>query len=69
MNVSTALKKIDELTSAQLRHMIQVIDIEIVNYHRVTENYTPDQMLKYGTPFLRRLEDQKITFENKLKEK
>ena len=64
MNIHTALKKIDKLSKHQLDHMIQLCEIEIVNNNLCVENYSPDDMKKYGIPHLKRLENHKKQFED-----
>ena len=66
MNIFTAKEKIDILTPKQLKHMVQLVEDQIINYKRCCENYTEEQWKKYGNPHLRKLEEEKRLFEEKL---
>lgn len=66
MNIDTGLRKTQELSIAQLKHMIQLCDEEIVAYEMCIVNYPLDRMEKHGKPYLRHLEARKEVFQQEL---
>lgn len=67
MNLYKALAKVDKLSPAELRHCIQLMDIEIQNYSRCCKNYGPEKWEKYAEPYLNTLQRRKERFEMQLK--
>lgn len=61
-------RNIEELSQGKLEHLLQLSNIEIVNYKACIVNYTPQQMICYGTPFIERLENVRDTVAGLLKE-
>ena len=66
MTTYKALQKIDTLTKGELIHFIQLMDTEIAYYEQVIKNYPPERMEKYGIPYMKKLEEQKQKFVDKL---
>mgnify|MGYP001812693682 CR=1 FL=1 len=46
---------LSEKSEAELKHYVQLIEIDIENYKEVCKNYPPRRMEKCGTPHLLRL--------------
>lgn len=57
MHLGTMIDRIDKLTVAELRHARSLVTVEVQNYRRATENYTPMQMEKYGHPHMKMFEE------------
>ena len=70
MNIGTALKKIDSLSECELKHFVQLAEIDIIHYEGNMKrcNYPPYKINKYCIPYLTKLKERKLLFENKLKE-
>lgn len=66
MNISKALKKINDLNQQQLEHFYQLANEDVLRYKHVIRNYSPEDMEKYGLPYLRRLEAIRDEFESYL---
>ena len=66
MNIHTGLEKIDKLSDSQLKQLIRQCQIEIDNYYKCSVNDSEKDKIKYGIPYLNRLEKRKMLFENKL---
>jgi hypothetical protein len=68
MTILKALKKVDNLTKTELKHCIQRMDTEIEGYLFCSRNYPPDRWKRCGLPYLKRLEKQRQTFVDRLKQ-
>jgi hypothetical protein len=62
MHINKALDKVDELTEYELRHFVQLIDVEIDTYRRVIANYPQDRIEKYGVSYLAKLKQRRDVF-------
>ena len=47
--------------------LLQGLREELVNYLRAVENYPPDRMEKYGTPFIKMLEEKILNVEEMIR--
>lgn len=56
MHTLTALKKLDILTIAEVKHLLQQCDNDIERYKSAISNYPPDRMEQHGMPYLKQLE-------------
>lgn len=65
--IDIAFKKIKDLTEDELHRYAQLCEIEMVEHRRQTKDWTPDKKLRYATPQLKHLKDQKETFLYELK--
>lgn len=68
MTILKALKKINMLTKCELEHCIQRMNEEIEGYKICSENDRPDQIAKYGIPYVMRLEERRQKFIDRLKQ-
>ena len=66
MTIYTALKKIDTLTEGELKHCIQLTDIEINNYNITTKNYSQYNIERYAIPYMKILMERRQTFIDRL---
>lgn len=66
---SKVYKKVEKLPKAKIEHMIQLLDIEIVNYKNHIKNYPPERMEKFGIPFLNTMENDKKVLEGLISDK
>ena len=62
MTIFKALQKIDTLTKEELNHCIQRMDIEIDHHKICIKNYPPNRMERCGIPYLKRLEERRKKF-------
>jgi hypothetical protein len=60
-------KKLSKLSTTQIEHLIQLKLNEIENYKRAIKNDPPERMVKYGLPFLERLNGELQTLKDHLK--
>lgn len=67
MQIDIAVKKVKELTESELFRYAQLCEVEVVNYKECIKNYTPEQMRRYGIPYIQNLRDKKETFLHELK--
>ena len=66
MTIHTALEKIDVLTKEELKHCIQLTDIEMENYEKCIKNYSPYMLKQFGMPHYKSLAEQRQKFVDKL---
>ncbi len=69
MNIDIAVKKVRELTEDELGRYAQLCEVEVVEYKRSIEHFTPEQMKRYGIPHIQELRDKKATFLYELKQR
>lgn len=62
MHIEKAAKLIHNLTDDELFRYAQLCEVEIVNYKTTITHYTPEQMRKYGVPYIQSMKDYKATF-------
>jgi hypothetical protein len=62
MYIEKAVKFVHNLTDDELFRYAQLCEVDIVNYKESIKNYTPEQMLKYGIPYIQSMKDNKATF-------
>ena len=55
-NKEKILERVQELTDAELDHLIQLSEIDIANYKVIIASYNEEKKQQYGLPFLSRLE-------------
>jgi hypothetical protein len=51
-------KRIETYSQGKLEHLLQLAEIEITNYHRITVNYPPER-LAHSKLHLAKLEEQR----------
>ena len=68
MTILKALQKINTLTKCELKHCIQRMDEQIESYKICSENDRPETIKRCGIPYMMRLEKQRQTFINRLKQ-
>jgi hypothetical protein len=56
MNREKAYANRATLDRKNLEQLYQGLLDELVNYKRAVANYPPDRMMKYGTPFMNKIE-------------
>lgn len=66
MNLAKALLRVKSLNVGELRHYMQMAQVEIDNYAVCIENYPPDRLEKYGRPFMAKLVSQRAVFQEEL---
>lgn len=66
MHLQRARQKLKTLTEAELEHCIQLAQAEIDNYAQSIENYPPERLRKYGTPWMANLVNRKLVFQKEL---
>lgn len=62
MHIEKAVKLVHNLTDEELFRYAQLCEVEIVNYKQTITNYSPEQMRKYGAPYIQSMRDHKATF-------
>lgn len=55
MNIYNAIERVEDLDQTELKHCLQLIDVEIARYEQIIRNYSTEKMEKYGRPMLDRL--------------
>jgi len=66
MHIEKAVKLVHTMTDDELQRYAQLCEIEILNYKESIKNYTPDQMLRHGIPYIQTVKDNKATFLHEL---
>lgn len=66
MHIEKAVKLVHNLTDDELHRYAQLCEVDIVEYRKTIEHYTPQQMLKYGAPYIQSMRDKKATFLHEL---
>lgn len=62
MYIEKALKLVHNLTEDELFRYAQLCEVDIVNYRETIKHYTPEQMRRYGAPYIQSMRDNKATF-------
>ena len=62
MDIEKAIRVITSLTEAELSRYVQLCEIDIIEYKESTKHYTTEQKLKYATPYIRNMKDNKAMF-------
>jgi len=63
MNLHRAWDGRDQLNEKMSRLLLQGLQVERINYLNAINNYSPEQMEKYGQPMLIQLEGKIATME------
>lgn len=50
---------IEKQPDFKLKHMLQLVEIEITNYEKNIANYPPDRLERFGKPFLKILHQRR----------
>lgn len=67
MQIDIAVKKTKELTNDELYRYAQLCEVEVVEYKKSIQHFTPEQMRRYGIPHIQDLRDKKETFLHELR--
>lgn len=66
MQIEIAVKKVQELTDDELFRYAQLCEVEVIEYKKTIQHFTPEQMLKHGVPYIQSMRDKKATFLSEL---
>lgn len=66
MFIEKAVKLVHTMTDDELQRYAQLCEVDIINYKETIKNYTPEQMRKYGVPYIQSMRDHKETFLHEL---
>ena len=69
MNLHNAWDQREKLNEKMSALLLQGLKSQLVDYHRVVANYPPERMEKYGTPFIKMLEEKIATVEAMIQRK
>jgi len=64
VNLIKAWEQREKLNSKMTDLLLQGLQDQLVDYLRAVENYPPDRMAKYGTPFIEMLEHKIATIQD-----
>lgn len=64
MNLIKAWEQREKLNGKMAALLLQGLQDQLVDYLRAVENYSPDRMAKYGTPYIEMLEHKISTVQD-----